>query len=78
MANKNFGQLPTECAARNPVDGSTVLITRGEMGYHLLPGVDVDKYNAYRNVTKEQEQAMLAGSMFGWDCPAADPQTYEK
>ena len=36
-------------------------------------------YNNQRlGVTAAQRLAMEAGSMHGWDCPAADPKTYEQ
>ena len=36
-------------------------------------------YNNQRlGVTAAQQMAMEAGSMHGWDCPAADPKTYEQ
>lgn len=29
-------------------------------------------------VTKAQSAAMMAGSMFSWDAPAADPKNYDE
>ena len=37
-----------------------------------------DKFNEKLGVTKAQEQAMIAGSMFGWDKPAAKPKNYDE
>lgn len=34
--------------------------------------------NAELGVTKAQEKAMKADSMFGWTVPAADPQSYDE
>ena len=37
-----------------------------------------DDCNVKNGVTKAQEAAMLAGSMFGWQTPAADPKNYDE
>ena len=68
-------RLPERCAARSPVDGSPVLIKRGEMGCWPFkePGYDVDGFNAKLGVTDAQRDAMLHGSMFGFGMPGADP-----
>ncbi len=71
-------KLPRMCAANNPADDSPILIKRGVKGYWPAPrpGFDVDAFNARHGVTVQQREAMLAGSMFGWELPVADPDIY--
>lgn len=61
-----------------------IIITKGEVGYApsrmVMQGKSAresaDLANETMGVTKAQAAAMLAGSMFGWAVPAADPQNY--
>jgi len=51
-----------------------ICIHRGEMGYTpIYTKATADELNAARGVTEAQAEAMLMGSMFGWDTPGADP-----
>ena len=79
--------LPEQCYGTLLDTGKIVIYKRGETGYYKtdIPytGKDearaiVDEYNAKCGVTKGQEAAMAAGSMFGFDVPAADPSNYDK
>lgn len=81
-----LASLPALCFARNPADNTTVILRCGEAGYYPLPAadrlptvkpnedpLDVAALNAAIGVTPAQALAMLNGSMFGFDCPGADP-----
>ena len=80
--------LPAQCFSVLPSSGELILLTRGENGYS--PCYDfstpdarqnrefADDCNVKNGVTKAQEAAMLAGSMFGWQTPAADPKNYDE
>lgn len=79
--------LPENCFSTLPSTGELILIKRGEDGYFHSESTTEDKeYNREfandrnRNlgVSKAQEVAMLAGSMYGWEVPAADPKAYDE
>lgn len=70
-------KLPQTCAARLPSTDAGIIIKRGESGYwQPKGGLDVDRYNKLRNVTRPQQEAMFCGSMFGWNVPGAHPEAY--
>lgn len=75
---KNLSKLPDHCAAMHPTENFPILIKKGESGYYPLSGNEenVDQYNKDRDVTPQQVEAMLAGSVFGFQVPGADPDIY--
>lgn len=79
--------LPERCYAVLPSGDEIIIVKKGESGYYHTDkyGHDraealtiVDECNEVGGVNKAQAAAMLAGSMFGWDTPAADPKNYDK
>lgn len=62
------------------------IVSPGERGYqpmYVSPTLSFDELNAIvlrqrgcRDATPQEREAALCGSMFGWDCKAADPAGY--
>lgn len=79
--------LPDKCYAVLPSGDEIIIVKKGESGYYHTDkyGHDraealaiVDECNESGGVSKAQAAAMLAGSMFGWEVPAADPKNYDE
>lgn len=79
--------LPEVCYSILPSTGDVIIIKHSESGYYRCEYSTEDKAfnrefandrNAKLGVSKAQVEAMLAGSMYGWDVPAADPKSYDK
>lgn len=74
----NLAKLPDMCAFPHPETGEPIIIKRGEPGYWPMPSsIAIDRFNASFAVTPAKIAAMEAGSLFGWDVPAADPDRYD-
>lgn len=84
--NYDASSLPEHCYTVLPSSGQLIEVRRGEMGYYpcaystgdrAYNKVLADYFNAHEGITKAQAAAMLAGSLFGWDTPGADPSRYD-
>lgn len=80
-------ELPDFCYSTAPATDGIIVIKRGERGYYPCEySTNDQEYNREfakeRNiklgVSRAQEEAMLAGSLFGWDAPAAKPWNYDQ
>ena len=78
--------LPEKCFSALESTGEIISITKGENGYtptgqYPQDGISPKEAAAALNdtigITRAQEAAMVAGSMFGWDTPAADSKNYD-
>ena len=79
-------KLPPRCAV-GPTEAKTLgiatafVIWRGMAGYEPRPDLtdeEAARYNALFSAKPNQIEAMIAGSMFGWEVPGADPDSYAK
>ena len=86
FAPKFADGLPEMCFSTLPDTGELICIKRGESGYYRSDWNTADRvqnreladfHNQELGVTEAQRKAMEAGSIFGWNCPGADPKTYE-
>ena len=76
--------LPDHCFSFLESTGEIIRIDKGERGYTPTgkfaesgtPREGVNALNKAIGVTRAQEEAMVVGSMFGWDKPGADPARY--
>jgi hypothetical protein len=78
--------LPDKCHSVLPSTGELITIEKGKKGYGK-PGYSTsnprenrkmaDNLNARMGVYRQQEAAMVGGSMFGWDTPAARTSSYD-
>ena len=78
-------ELPDTCFSVLPSTGQLIIIKNGESGYYPSEWDTGNReenreiasnHNVRRGITDIQEAAMLAGSMFGWNTPGANPQWY--
>lgn len=70
-----WDKLPDTCFAILPSSGEVIGIKAGEMGYVAVTqpnGFTLEELNP--GLTPQQVEAMVAGSMFGWHVPGADPE----
>lgn len=77
--------LPELCYCILPSTKELIIVQRGESGYtkvnYSYDNAELNRHvadqkNRAMGVSRAQEEAMLAGSMFGWDVPGADPKRY--
>ena len=73
-------ELPQLCYSTLPSSGAIIIIKKGEQGYHETdfdPKFTTSELlNEKLKVNKQQEEAMLTGSLFGWNVPLANPNNY--
>lgn len=82
--------LPEHCYVYLLTENRIGIVKKGESGYYKTDLLEsnnikshneaesfVDELNGKLGVTRAQREAMMAGSMFGWHTPAADPKIYD-
>lgn len=83
---KNPVTLPAQCYSTLPSSGELIILRCGESGYYSCQTTTKDrnynehyaeKMNRLDGVSAQQQAAMEGGSLFGWQTPAAKPQSYD-
>lgn len=71
--------LPDSAGVRPFNDDAPVTVVERECNRYIPIYVQrsADELNALEGITPAQREAMLAGSLFGWNCPAAQPDRYD-
>jgi hypothetical protein len=81
-SNEMQDDLPEMCVAVLQPEDVLIGIKREVRGYFqmydgMVKGepakIVADRFNKALDVSSRQREAMLVGSMMGWDCPAAKP-----
>ena len=79
--------LPDQCYVFVQSENKIGIVNKGEKGYIDSKSANgkpsenralVDDLNGKLGITKAQAEAMKAGSLLGWDCPAAEPKNYNE
>jgi hypothetical protein len=83
--------LPEQCYIYVSTENKIGIVKKGESGYYKTDILEsngimshdeantfVDEINSKLGVSPAQRKAMMAGSMFGWHTPAADPKSYDE
>lgn len=69
--------LPERAYVYHPTTGATIMVKRGESGFFpVSTDTKPELLNKVRGITPQQAAAMLAGSMFGWHVPLANPEQF--
>jgi hypothetical protein len=72
-------ELPEICYSTHSITGQVILIKRNESGYYPVDTIlSADDLNKIAGVDKGQVEAMLVGSMFGFNVPGANPEYYNE
>lgn len=78
--------LPDLCYSTLPSSGELIMIECDKKGYakcgFSTPSPEqnkmtADRLNSRAGITRQQEAAMVGGSMFGWNAPAAKTASYD-
>ena len=76
--------LPFVSAANHPASGELIFVMKDRSGYWRASSLGVvdetmtaEKWNAAHDISKAESEAMLSGSLWGWDVPGADPANYD-